>query len=131
MRVDFADMAAKRLREMGYSDASTRKLAEVKKGGIAVRRIPSTVTGRYYDGTEAVSYLVQVVVARESEEQAIDECEDIARRLPAQDLASDNGSYSLTSVTVYTEPQELEMKGFPCVWESRFQANMTIERNAL
>ena len=115
-------MAAKRLREAGFADASTRKLAELKRGGIAVRRLPYTVIDSYFDGTRCLAYPIQVVVAREGELQAIDECCAIADLLPMADLRSENGTYRITSCEVYTEPQELEMEGYPAVWECRLRA---------
>ncbi|MEG2934755.1 MAG: minor capsid protein [Gordonibacter sp.] len=124
--IDLVDVAAKRLREAGYKDADVKRLADVSDGGIAVRRVPATTTGTYYDGTRNVSYLFQVAVARESERQAIDECCDIAELLTHADLASENGTYRLTSTEVYTDPQELELTDSGItVWECRFKAIIT------
>ncbi len=123
--LDFADVLAKRLRESGYADAGTRKLAQLKGGGIAVRRIPSAQTAGYYDGTREVAYLVQVVVAREDERRAIEECDGILALAPTLDLASENGSYRLTSCEPYTETQELEVDGYPYVYECRLRALLT------
>lgn len=126
MMIDLVDVAAKRLRERGYADASVKRIAEIGGGGIAVRRIPATTTGTYYDGSRDVAYLFQVVVARESERDAIDGCCSIADLLPRLDLSSENGSYLLTSVEVYTEPQELELTDSgQTVWECRFRASIT------
>lgn len=119
--IDLPDVLAKRLREAGFGDAKTRKLSDVSKGGIAVRRYPSTTRARYYDGSRDVAYVVQVVVARESEEQAIEECEAIARIVPTLDLRSENGSYDMTSCDAYTDPQEITTG----TWEAKFQASIT------
>lgn len=125
--VDIVDVAAKRLREAGYPDAGTKRLSEVSTGGIAVRRIPATTTGIYYDGSRDVAYLFQVVVVRESERQAIDECCNISERLPHMDLTSENGTYLITSTSIYTDPQELSLTdGGLSVWEVRFKATITI-----
>lgn len=124
-RIDFAEVFAKRLREAGYKDARLRRLSSIKKGGIAVRRMPSTTTDRYFSGERSIQYVVQIAVARESEPQAIDECSDIANLADALDLKSENGSYTLTSVEVYTEPQELET-GAVSVWETRIMARLTV-----
>lgn len=131
MTIDLPDVAAAALRSAGYADARTARIADIANtGGIAVRRIPATVTGRYYDGSLDVSYLFQVVVARESERDAMDECCEIADLLPKLALASGNGSYRLTSVETYTEPQEVELTGSGThVWEARFKAVLTTERN--
>ena len=129
--IDLADVAAKRLREAGYADAGVKRLADVQEGGIAVRRVPSATTGAYFDGSRNVAYLFQVVVARESERQAIDECCEIAGMLAHADLASENGTYRLTSAEVYSEPQELELTDSGMtVWECRIKASITTnERN--
>ena len=129
--IDLVDVAAKRLREAGYANVGVKRLAELKDGGIAVRRVPSTTTGTYFDGSRDVAYLFQVVVARESERQAIDECCGIAGMLPFLDLSSENGTYRLASVGVYTDPQELELTDSGMtVWECRFKAVITTnERN--
>lgn len=124
-RIDLAEVLAKRLREKGYKDARVRRLSSIKKGGIAVRRMPSTTTDRYFTGERSIQYVVQIVVARESELQAIDECTDIANLCENLDLKSENGSYALTSVEVYTEPQELET-GAVSVWETRIMARITV-----
>lgn len=123
--IDLADVLAKRLREAGYDDAKVRKLDAVKDGGIAVRRMPSTCDATYYGGGRSLQYVVQVVVARESELEAIDQCCAIAEMAPELDLASDNGSYGLTSIEVYTEPQELESEPLS-VWETRLRANINV-----
>lgn len=118
--IDLPDVLARKLRDHGY-DAKTRKLADISKGGIAVRRIPSTTIARNYDGTREIAYLTQVVVSREDEMVAIDEIEAITELVPTLDLASDNGSYKLTSTEVYTDPNELQTG----VWEVRFRSLIT------
>lgn len=123
--IDLADVLAKRLREAGYADAKVRRLDAVKYGGIAVRRMPSTCDASYYGGGRSLQYVVQVVVARESELDAIDDCCAIASMAPELDLESENGSYVLTSVEVYTEPQELESEPLS-VWETRLRANINV-----
>lgn len=124
--IDLADVAAKRLREAGYADAGVKRLADVSGGGIAVRRLPATATGYYYNGSRDVAYLIQVIVARESERRAIDECCNIADMLPRLDLASENGTYLITSASVYTEPQELGLnENGMTVWECRIRASIT------
>lgn len=123
--IDFCDVLAARLREAGYEDARVRRLENVSRGGIAVRRMPSTTAGEYYGGGRSVSYVAQVVVARESEARAIDECCAIAGMLRDLDLRSANGSYGLSAARVYTEPQEL-YQGAVTAWEFRVQADITV-----
>lgn len=123
-RIDFADVLALRLREAGLADAKVARLADVAEGGVAVRRMPSTTTAECYDGTRTVELVCQVAVARESELQAIEECQAAADMARALDLRSLNGSYRLTSAQVYTEPQELS-QGSVTVWECRIKATAT------
>ena len=87
--------------------------------------MPSTTGGEYYGGGRSVAYVAQVVVARESEARAIDECCAIAGMLRDLDLRSANGSYALSAARVYTEPQEL-YQGAVTAWEFRIQADMTV-----
>lgn len=123
--IDFADVCAKRLRELGYADAKCRRLLDVSKGGIAIRRMPTSTIRTYYDGSQDLAVVAQVVVARESELQAIEEIDDIALRLPDMDLSSENGSYRLSSAAVYTAPQELDSTQGVSVWEMRIRAEIT------
>ena len=123
--LDFADVLAAKLRDKGYTDARPGKIANLKGGGIAVRRIPSTITANYYNGPREIAYLVQVAVARESEAQAIEECDAILALAPFLDLRSANGSYEFTSCEPYTDTQELEIPGYPYVYECRLRAIIT------
>lgn len=130
--IDLADVAAKRLREAGYADAGVKRLADVSDGGIAVRRLPATATGCYFNGARDIAYLIQVIVAREPERQAIDECCEIADLLPRVDLESENGTYRLTSASVYTEPQELGLnENGMTVWECRIKAIITTTKGLI
>ncbi len=124
--IDFVDVCAKRIQEMGFKDAKTRKLSDISEGGIAVRRLPSTTLASYYDGTKVIAAIAQVVIARESERQAIEEAEEIAAELIEKDLSSENNSYSLSSVDVYTFPQPLEVNNKVSVWEFKIRAEITI-----
>jgi hypothetical protein len=123
--IDLPDIIAKRLHDAGFADAKVQPIARIKDGGICVRRVPSTTTGRAFDGNRNIDYLVQVVVARESEYDCIEEIEQVATIIPHTDLASENGSYTLTSCDIYTDPAELELTGYPYVWTVRFKALLT------
>lgn len=123
-RIDFADVLALRLREAGLADAKVARLSDVSRGGVAVRRMPSTVTAEGFDGARCIDLVCQVAVARESELQAIEECQAVADMARTLDLRSANGSYRLTSAQVYTEPQELS-QGSVTVWECRIKATVT------
>ncbi len=123
-RIDFADVLALRLREAGLTDAKVARLSDVSRGGVAVRRMPSTVTAEGFDGARCIDLVCQVAVARESELQAIEECQAVADVARTLDLRSANGSYRLTSAQVYTEPQELS-QGSVTVWECRIKATVT------
>ncbi len=124
--IDFADVCVERIKELGYTDAKIRRLADISKGGIAVRRMPTTTVTKYYDGSEDQQLVVQVIVARESELQTIDEIDDISQRLPEMNLESQNGSYHLTSAELYTAPQELDYTEGVSVWETRIRAFITV-----
>jgi hypothetical protein len=124
--IDFADVCVKRIKELGYTDAKIRRLVDISKGGIAVRRMPTTTITRYYDGSEDQQIVVQVIVARESELQTIDEIEEIAQKLPEMNLESESGSYRLTSAELYTAPQELDYTEGVSVWEMRIRAFITV-----
>lgn len=124
--IDFAEVCARRIREMGYADARPRRLVDVSRGGIAVRRMPATTVAEYFDGSRDLQVVAQVVVARESELQAIEEISDIAERLPSLDLSSENGSYRVTSASLYTPPQELDNTKGASVWEARVRAEITV-----
>lgn len=124
--IDFADVVVERIKEIGYIDAKIRRLADINKGGIAVRRMPTTTITQYYDGSADQQVVVQVIVARESELQTIDEIEDIAQRLPEMNLESKNGTYRLTSAELYTAPQELDYTEGVSVWETRLRAFITV-----
>lgn len=123
-RIDFADVLALRLREAGLADAKVARLSDVSRGGVAVRRMPSTVTAEGFDGGRCIDLVCQVAVARESELQAIEECQAVADMARTLDLRSANGSYRLTSAQVYTEPHELS-QGSVTVWECRIKATVT------
>lgn len=123
-RIDFADVLALRLREAGLADAKVARLSDVSRGGVAVRRMPSTVTAEGFDGARCIDLVCQVAVARESELQAVEECQAVADMARTLDLRSQNGSYRLTSAQVYTEPQELS-QGSVTVWECRIKATVT------
>lgn len=123
--IDFADVCVKRIRELGYKDAKIRRLIDIHKGGIAVRRMPTTTVTTYFDGSKELSVVVQVVVARASELQTIEEIDDIAMSLPEMDLSSENGSYKLSSASLYTAPQELDNTENVSVWETRIRAEIT------
>ena len=126
-RIDFADVLAARLREAGLADARVARLEDVSEGGVAVRRMPSTTTAERFDGSRDVDLVCQVVIARESELRAIEECQAVADAARSLDLRSLNGSYRLTSAQVYTEPQELS-QGSVTAWECRIKAAVTINR---
>lgn len=123
-RIDFADVLALRLREAGLADAKVARLSDVSRGGVAVRRMPSTVTAEGFDGARCIDLVCQVAVARESELQAVEECQAVADMARTLDLRSQNSSYRLTSAQVYTEPQELS-QGSVTVWECRIKATVT------
>lgn len=125
--IDLLDVAEKRIREAGYRFTYFRRLdSAAKREGIIIRRLPATVTGRYYDGRKDVRYYFQVIVKRRSEERAMIECESIADLMEIVDLSSANGSYSITSCVVDAEPQELELnESNMYAWKTVLMASIT------
>lgn len=124
--IDLVYRASRFLAESGY-EAHVKRLDEFTgREGIVLRRIPSAVTERYFDGGEAVSYVYQVIVRRRSERRAMEECCDIAELLKDAWLDSENGSYAFEGQEIYTEPQELALEetGF-YAWETRIKASIT------
>ena len=122
--VDFEAVLAQRLKDAGYEGVTTRKLETAKDYGVVVRRGLPTTTAQYFDGTRSVQLVTSVFVVRKDEARAIDECQAIADEVPRMALDSANGSYDLTSVEVYAEPQEQAMAGFPTIWRVQFQADI-------
>lgn len=131
--IDLVDVAEKRIEEAGYGDTYFRRLdSAAKREGIVIRRLPATVTGRYYDGRKDVRYYVQIIIKRRSEEQAMDECEAIANLLEHSDLSSDNGSYTITSCIVDSEPQELELNEANMhAWKTVLAASITTNERSI
>lgn len=125
--IDIVDVLAMRLRGIGKKKVSTRRLADVTEGGgIVIRRQQPIKKATYFDGSRDIDYIIQVVVVAEAEDVAIDECYDLAHVVPILDLESENGSYTLTGVGVYSDPRELELTGsLNTAWEVRFSASMT------
>lgn len=124
--IDLVDRARDFLADHGYEAHVKRLDAFTGKEGIVLRRVPSTVTGRYFDGGEAVSYIYQVVVRRRSEREAMEQCCDIAELLKGAWLESGNGSYAFVGQEVYTEPQELKLdEANYYAWEVRIEASIS------
>lgn len=125
--IDIVDVLAMRLRGIGKKKVSTRRLADVTEGGgIVIRRQQPIKKATYFGGSRDIDYIIQVVVVAEAEDVAIDECYDLAHVVPTLDLESENGSYTLTGVGVYSDPRELELTGsLNTAWEVRFSASMT------
>lgn len=124
--IDIVDVLAKQLRGIGKKKVSTRRLSDVTDGGIVIRRQQPIKKTTYFDGSRDLDYIIQVVVVAEAEDVAIDECYDLAHVVPTLDLDSENGSYTLTGVGVYSDPRELELTGsLNTAWEVRFAASMT------
>lgn len=127
--IDLIDRAKDLLAERGYDAHAKRLDSFTGKEGVVLRRVPSTVTERYLDRSESVSYLYQVVVRRRSERQAMEECCEIAELLADAWLDSGNGSYSFVGQEAYTQPQELALDeaGF-YAWQARIEARIEITR---
>lgn len=131
--IDLMDVMEERIKTAGYGETYFRRLdSAAKREGIVIRRLPATVTGRYYDRRKDVRYYVQIVVKRRNEELAMGECEAIADLLESADLTSENGSYSITSCVVDSEPQELELNEANMhAWKTVFVATMTTSERSI
>lgn len=131
--IDLLDAAEARIREAGHGTTYFRRLdSSAKREGIVIRRLPATVTGRYFDGRKDVRYYFQVIVKRRSEEQAMEECEAIADLLEAADLSSASGSYAITSCVVDSEPQELELNEANMhAWKTVLMASITTRERGI
>lgn len=125
--IDIVDVLAKRLRETAKERISTKRLADIAdEGGIVIRRQQPISKAKYFDGSRDLDYIIQVVVVAEAEDAAMDRCYELADSVPTLDLGSENGSYDLTGVGVYSEPRELELTGsLNTACEVRFCASMT------
>lgn len=107
--IDLPDMAARYVEAAGYEGVTLRKLDQMTgKSGIVVRRVPSSLTGRYYDGAREVAYVYQVVVRQRSEVRAMQLAAELADLLDGAEIRSGNGSYEFVAQEVYTLPQSLE-----------------------
>lgn len=124
--IDLPDVLMERLQELGYEDAQYKRLADADDGGIVVRGLPATIRARYYNGPVDMQFLVQVIAVRESEEEAQTIIDNIAWTVPDLDLSSKNGSYSLTSVDIYSTPTETRPpeRGY-YTWDVVFEASIT------
>ena len=112
--IDLCERAARLLTESGLEGVSLRRLDEITgKEGIVVRRMPSTVSESYYDGTRVLDAPYEVIVRRRSEERAMEECSLAAEMLEGVTLESSNGSYRPSGTDgqqVYTAPQEMALE---------------------
>lgn len=123
--IDVIDRAADALEAVGISPVLVRPLAS-KEEGVTIRKAPSTVVQTYMDGQQDVSYLMTVYSRHESESKAIEECELAADVLREADLSSDNGSYSITSVEVYSDVTDISHEDGLHTWAVGIRANITI-----
>lgn len=130
--IGLIDVAEKRIRDAGFGKTYFRRLdSSAKREGIVIRVLPATTLGRYFDGSRDVRYYFQIIVKRRSEERAMNECDAIADLLERADLSSEDGSYSVTSCVVDSEPQELELnESNMYAWKVVLMASITTnERN--
>lgn len=107
--IDLPDMAARLIEAAGHEGVTLRKLDQMTgKAGIVVRRIPSAITGRYYDGEREVACVYQVVVRNRSEVRAMQLAAELEDLLDGAEVRSGNGSYEFVAQEVYTPSQSLE-----------------------
>lgn len=127
--IDLVDNVRDFLKDAGYENVTTKRLDETTgREGVVVRRVPYTVSERYYTRTKAINYTYQVIVRQRSEFKAMQMCEEIAQVLEDAYIPSENGSYEFVGQETYTEPQELDLgeSGF-FVWEVRITAQIYVK----
>lgn len=75
--------------------------------GVTIRPAPPTTTMTYMDGTQDVSYLLDVYVRRAREDVAYEQAQAASWALQADGLASANGSYEISGVSEYAGTTEV------------------------
>ena len=125
--MDLLDVAQARIEEAGYATAGFRRLDQsLRNEGIVIRELPATTRARYYGGERDVEYYFQVISKRLDEERSRDEINGICDLLEGADMASQDGSYTITSLVVDAEPGAIEIaedKYHP--WAATFLATIT------
>lgn len=121
--IDLVDVAATMLEESGLAPIRIRPLMDNEEG-VCIRRVPSTVTSMYMDGTQEIAYLFELYIRRESEEQAINECETAINTLDMATIASKNGSYRFISCSIYSHLSEVERTAPQHTYKVGFRAEI-------
>lgn len=116
--------------ENGYSGVLLGRYDRLTgREGVLIRRMPSTITERYMDGSYTLQRIVQVVVRRRIADDALEDCDWLADLLDGATIESANNTYQFVSQEVYTQPEESSLyeEGF-ATWSFRLRANLFIER---
>ena len=109
--VDLVEVAKRRIEQLGYTGVYLKRFDSFTgKEAICVRPVQPTVLSTYMDGTQEVMQPYQVIVRRRSEAEAMTVCCDIAEKMDAEVLHSENGSYDFNYPTVYVNPAELQLE---------------------
>lgn len=103
----------------GYTGVQLSRISLIEsREGIVVRQ-GSPMSGRYADGSTAYDIVVEVIVRRMGEADAMDTAWAIRDLLQDQPVSVDGCQWSGTQV--YTEPQELELgPDFHYTWNVQF-----------
>jgi len=123
--IDVVDVAKTRLTAAGFSPVRTRPLTDNEEG-MRIVRLPSTPTQTYMDGAQDIAYLFAVYVRYADEEAAIDQGEAVSDALLVSDMRSQNGSYQLTSISIYSPLQKVENTNGKYTYMVGFRADITI-----
>jgi len=101
MTPDYCDVIAQRLREANISDV-TRKLPDSTRQQEAVMVFPAEPVEqtRYFDLFASRDLMANVLVKRESDEQAEAEAWLVSQTLARADLRSTDGSYMVSSAEI-------------------------------
>ena len=106
-RIDLMERAQDALVEAGFPNVKLRPLAKDEQG-LSLRRDPSTVIRTYMNGVQEVQFVIAVYARFEDEAEAIEAADLASRTLRFANLASKNGSYTVTGATEYSGVTEAE-----------------------
>lgn len=110
MEFDLVDRIVGYLADGGYKVSKKRFDQFTGKEGTYISLMPATITHRNFDRTRSIDQPFEIVVKRESEREAMEECEAIAYYLDDVIIPSANGSYQMVTTSIYTGPEEIDLQ---------------------
>lgn len=125
MKLDLVDCIVSYLAEEGFRVSKKRFDAFTGKEGSYIYLMPATTAIRYMDGRKDIDQPYTVVVKRRSEQEAMEECQDIEQALDMAVIDSKNGSYRMVVNTVYVGSQEVDLDDANFyAWQASFIAEI-------